>query len=64
LPPGPIGFAQESSIDAVLNYDKNNFIFMCAKEDLSNKHNFAKTYDQHCINANEYRKEMDRRGIH
>ncbi len=64
LPPGPIGFAQESSIDAVLNYDKNNFIFMCAKEDLSNKHNFAKSYDQHCINANEYRKEMDRRGIH
>lgn len=64
LPPGPICFVQESSIDAVLNYDKNQFIFMCAKKDLSNKHNFAKTYEQHCVNANQYRKEMDRRGIH
>ena len=64
LPPGPIGFATESSIDAVLNYYKNDYIYMCAKEDLSSKHNFAKTYDQHCANANKYRNAMDSRGIH
>jgi UPF0755 protein len=64
LPPGPIGFVQESSIDAVLNYRKSEYIYMCAKEDLSNKHNFAKVYDQHCINANKYREALDRRGIH
>lgn len=64
LPPGPIGFAQASSIDAVLNYDKNDFIYMCAREDMSNKHNFTKSYDQHCVNANKYREAMDKRGIH
>ncbi len=64
LPPGPIGFAIESSIDAVLNYYKNDYIYMCAKEDLSSKHNFAREYDQHCMNANKYREAMDRRGIH
>lgn len=64
LPPGPIGFAQESSIDAVLNYNRNDFIYMCAREDMSNKHNFTKSYDQHCVNANKYREEMDKRGIH
>ncbi len=64
LPPGPIGFAQESSIDAVLNYDRNDYIFMCAKEDMSNAHNFTKDYDQHCLNANKYRDALDKRGIH
>jgi UPF0755 protein len=64
LPPGPICFAQETSIDAVLNYNKNEYIYMCAKEDLSNKHNFAKTYGQHCVNANKYRETMDKKGIH
>ncbi len=64
LPPGPIGFAQESSIDAVLNYDKNNYIFMCAKEDLSGKHYFATSYEQHCVFAQKYREALNSRGIH
>ena len=64
LPPGPIGFAQKSSIDAVLNYDKNNYIFMCAKDDLSGKHCFSKTYEQHCIFAKKYREALDKRNIH
>lgn len=64
LPPGPIGFSHKSSLDAVLNYDKNNFLYMCAKEDLSGKHNFTRSYNEHCNNANRYQKAMDRRGIH
>lgn len=64
LPPGPIGFAQQSSIDAVLNYEKNDFIYMCAKEDLSGKHYFAKTYDQHCVYAKKYRDALNARNIH
>ncbi len=64
LPPGPIGFAQESSIDAVLNYDKNNYIFMCAKEDLSGKHYFSTSYEQHCVFAQKYRDALNSRGIH
>jgi UPF0755 protein len=64
LPPGPIGFAQESSIDAVLNYNKNNYIFMCAKDDLSGKHYFSTTYEQHCVYAQKYREALNDRNIH
>jgi len=63
LPPGPINFVQVSSIDAVLNYDKNDYIYMCAKEDLSGKHYFSKTYEQHCGYAKKYRRKMDKLGI-
>ena len=64
LPPGPIGFAQQSSIDAVLNYEKNDYIYMCAKEDLSGKHYFAKTYDQHCVYAKKYRDALNAKNIY
>ncbi len=64
LPPGPIGFAKQSSLDAVLNYDKNNYIYMCAKDDLSGKHCFAKTYEQHQIYAKKYRDSLNARNIH
>jgi UPF0755 protein len=64
LPPGPIGFVQRSSIDAVLNYEKSSYIYMCAKEDLSGKHYFAKTYDQHCIYAKRYHDSLNKKNIH
>lgn len=64
LPPGPIGFAQQSSIDAVLNYEKNDYIYMCAKEDLSGKHYFAKNYEQHCVYAKKYRDALNAKNIH
>lgn len=64
LPPGPISFVQQSSIDAVLNYEKNDYIYMCAKEDLSGKHYFAKTYEQHEIYAKKYRAALNARNIH
>ena len=31
LPHGPISLPSIQSIDAVLNYEKHNYIFMCAK---------------------------------
>ncbi|HSH65547.1 MAG TPA: endolytic transglycosylase MltG [Bacteroidia bacterium] len=64
LPPGPIGFAQESSIDAVLNYIPSDYIYMCAKDDLTGKHCFSKTFEQHKIYAKKYWKALDDRGIH
>lgn len=63
LPPGPVGFAQESSIDAVLNYTKSDYIYMCAKEDLSGKHYFAKTYEQHQVYAKKYHDALDSKEI-
>lgn len=64
LPPGPIGFAQASSVDAVLSYRKSDYIYMCAKEDLSGKHYFAKTYEQHEVYAKKYRDALNARNIH
>ncbi len=58
LPPGPIRFASVSSINAVLNYEDHDYIYMCAKDDFSGYHNFAKTLRQHNINAAKYRQAL------
>jgi UPF0755 protein len=63
LPPGPIRLATASGIDAVLNYSKHNYIFMCAKETLNGEHNFAATYAEHQVNAKKYQKALDDRKI-
>lgn len=64
LPPGPIGFPNTAAMDAVLNYEKHDYIYMCAKEDLSGKHYFAKSYAQHEIYSKKYREALSKRGIH
>jgi UPF0755 protein len=63
LPPGPICFPFAQAVDAVLNYDKINFLYFCAKPDLSGYSDFSSSYDQHCKYAAAYQKEMDKRGI-
>jgi len=64
LPPGPIVLPSIKSLDAVLNYEKHNYIYMCAKEDFSGYHNFAIDYNQHMSNARRYQQELNRRNIH
>jgi UPF0755 protein len=54
LPPGPINMPQIATIDAVLNYQKHNYIYMCAREDFSGYHNFAATLTEHNKNARKY----------
>lgn len=63
LPPGPINIPEPGVIDAVLNAQKNNYIFMCAKEDLSGRHNFALTLAEHNRNAAAYQRALNRAGI-
>ncbi len=63
LPPGPICNPSISSINAVLDYTRHNYIYMCAKEDFSGTHNFAATYEEHLANAAKYSKALDERGI-
>ncbi len=64
LPPGPINFPEISSIDAVLNYEKNNFIYMVAKPDFSGYHNFSSTLAQHNRNAAAYREALNENKIY
>ena len=64
LPPGPILLPSVQAIDAVLNAENHNFIFMCAKPDFSGYHSFAKTLGQHNRNKALYTRELNRRGIY
>ncbi|MBI3501343.1 MAG: endolytic transglycosylase MltG [Bacteroidetes bacterium] len=63
LPPGPIYIPEISSLDAVLNYQKNDYLYMCAKEDFSGKHNFAKTLKEHNCNAEKYRSALNKQKV-
>jgi UPF0755 protein len=63
LPPGPINFPETSAIDAVLNFEKHKYYYMCAKEDFSGYHNFAANLAEHNRNAAKYRAALDKNKI-
>ena len=64
LPPGPIRLASKKYIDAVLNYEKHNYIYMCAKEDFSGYHAFATNLSDHNRNAKKFQIALNRRKIY
>lgn len=63
LPPGPISFPEPQTIDAVLNYEKHDYMYMCAKPEYSGYHNFSETLQQHNVFAKEYQKWLNSEGI-
>lgn len=63
LPPGPINIPTKQSIDAVLNPEENKYIYMCAKEDFSGYHAFAKTLSEHNRNARAFQSALNKRKI-
>ncbi|MFD2146322.1 endolytic transglycosylase MltG [Mucilaginibacter antarcticus] len=63
LPPGPVMLPSVNAVKAVLNYEKNDHIYMVAKEDFSNRHNFANNVAEHNKNAQKFRKALDERNI-
>ena len=63
LPPGPIRIPLKEDLDAVLNYEHHDYIYMCAKEDFSGTHNFARTEAEHTANARRYHQALNARGI-
>lgn len=63
LPPGPIRIPSLSAIKAVLDYQRHDYLYMCARPDFSGYHAFARTLEQHNVNARAYRKALDSRKI-
>jgi UPF0755 protein len=61
LPPGPIYMSSIDAIDAVLNPETHEYMFFCAKPDLSGAHAFAKTLSAHNQNAKEYHRAISNR---
>jgi UPF0755 protein len=63
LPPGPINLPSTASLNAVLNYEKSDYLYFCAKDDFSGYHAFAVTYADHLANARLYQAALDKRNI-
>jgi len=63
LPPGPINMPEPSSIDAVLNYAKSNYLYMVAEADGSGRHHFSSTLAEQNKYAAKYRQYLNKRQI-
>ncbi len=63
LPPGPIRIPSIVGLNSVLNREEHKYLYMCAKEDFSGTHNFARTLSQHNVNARKYQQALNKRKI-
>ncbi len=63
IPPGPICVVDKNSVDAVLNAEKNNYIFMCADPARFGYHKFTASAEQHAINAKAYQDWLNSKNI-
>ncbi|TWI85424.1 UPF0755 protein [Lacibacter cauensis] len=59
LPPGPICTPSETTIDAVLNAAKTDYLFFCAKPNGNGYHAFASNDIEHAKNAKAYQQWLD-----
>ena len=64
LPPGPINNPEINSIDAVLNFQKHDYIYFCARADFSGYHAFAKTLSEHNANARAWQAALNQRKVY
>lgn len=60
LPPGPVNMPEIFALEAVLNYTRSDYLYMCAKEDFSGRHNFTSNYREHLNNASRYQRALTR----
>ncbi|MDP9078499.1 MAG: endolytic transglycosylase MltG [Bacteroidota bacterium] len=63
LPPGPIMMPSVAAVNSVLDYQKNDYIYMCAKADFSGYHAFATNVAQHLVNAHAFQQALNDRNI-
>lgn len=63
LPPGPICMPSIDALDGVVDFENHDYLYFCAKDDLSGAHAFARTLAEHNRNAQVYARALNRRGI-
>lgn len=63
LPPGPINMPERNFLQAVLEPAQHDHLYFCARADLSGYSEFARTYEQHLVNARKYQRALNERGI-
>ena len=63
IPPGPICITDKSSVDAVLNPERNNYIFMAADPDKFGFHRFTASDTEHAKNARDYQEWLNSKNI-
>lgn len=63
VPPGPITMPDISAIDAVLNYEKHDYLYMVANVQNFGYHKFAKSLAQHNRNRQEYVRWINSQGV-
>lgn len=63
IPPGPICVVNKNSVDAVLNAENNNYIFMCADPSRPGYHKFTASAEEHAINAKAYQDWLNSNNI-
>jgi len=59
IPPGPIAMPDISAVDAVLNYEQNDYLYFVADVEKFGFHKFAKTLSQHNRNKQSYIKWLN-----
>lgn len=63
LPPTLIAMPDISTIDAILNYQKHNYLYMCVNVEKIGYHLFASNLTEHGRNARKYHRWLDKQGI-
>ena len=63
LPPGPIAMPDITALEAVINPEKNDFIYFCASVERFGYHEFAATLREHNVNAKKYSDWINAQGV-
>ena len=61
LPPGPICSPPRECLEAVLNPDRNGYLYFCASPAMDGTHRFSSTYSGHLANAREFQHALNSR---
>ena len=61
LPPGPICTPSKTTIDAVLNAPKTDYLYFVANSSFNGTHVFSATYEEHMKKAHEYQQALNER---